>query len=302
MVVAREHLVSHLVWILLVFAYVVNVGMSLTIEQDVTQLQQEVITLKAQVADQTGLAGALRAINNLAKLGIIDVKGLGRPKEFTGKEEDFQNWPKKTEAFFAGVIKESEMMLECSDEQVTEITQELIDLDSCRLRRTGSEECIIWSSCCSRCTQHSWLSRVMRLMTLSPTCGRTPSEAWRRLPKRCDLTTGGRKRSLLRTIISPGKCSLLELQAGIERWESYLSRNEKTLNDTLDDEMKLAGLEPLAPGALENHLILKSHRFRTFEDARQEIVKCVETKFGPIIRDSKPSETGARLHSDPIGY
>ena len=43
-VVARENLVSYLVWILLVFAYVVSVGKSLTIEQDVTQ--QEVITLK----------------------------------------------------------------------------------------------------------------------------------------------------------------------------------------------------------------------------------------------------------------
>ena len=35
-----------------------------------------------------------------------------RPNEFTGREEDFQQWSKKTEAFFAGVIKESEMMLE----------------------------------------------------------------------------------------------------------------------------------------------------------------------------------------------
>ena len=40
---------------------------------------------------------------------LIDVKGLGRPKEFSAREEDFQQWSKKTEAFFAGVIKESEM-------------------------------------------------------------------------------------------------------------------------------------------------------------------------------------------------
>ena len=64
-------------------------------EQVVTQLQQEVITLKAQVADQSGLADAVRAINNLAtaqvrKDTLSDVKGLGRPKEFSGKEEDFQ--------------------------------------------------------------------------------------------------------------------------------------------------------------------------------------------------------------------
>ena len=29
---------------------------------------------------------------------LIDVEGLGRPKEFTGREADFQQWSKKTEA------------------------------------------------------------------------------------------------------------------------------------------------------------------------------------------------------------
>ena len=53
---------------------------------------------------------------------------------------------------------------------------------------------------------------------------KNPLEAWRRLQKRYDPTTGGRKRNLLRTIISPGRCSLLELQAGIERWESLATR------------------------------------------------------------------------------
>ena len=50
---------------------------------------------------------------------LIDVKGLGRPKGFTGREEDFQQWSKKTEAFFAGVMKQSEMMLEWAAEQAT---------------------------------------------------------------------------------------------------------------------------------------------------------------------------------------
>ena len=58
---------------------------------------------------------------------LIDVRGL---EEFTGREEDFQQWPKKTEAFFAGVIKESKMMLEWSAEQPTEITTTAIDLSS----------------------------------------------------------------------------------------------------------------------------------------------------------------------------
>ena len=88
-----------------------------------------------QVAAESGLADAVRTINNLATAQVrkdtpsfIVVKGLGRPKEFTGPEEDFQRWSKKTEAFFACVIKESEMMLEWAAGP-TEITTTAIDLE-----------------------------------------------------------------------------------------------------------------------------------------------------------------------------
>ena len=72
------------------------------------------------------------------------------------------------------------------------------------------------------------------------------------------------------------------------------------MKDKLGDEIKLAGLESLVPEELEKHLILNSNRLRTFEDARLEVVTYVEAKFGLRIRDSKPSDTGARGHSDPM--
>ena len=109
-----------------------------------------------------------------------------------------------------------------------------------------------------------------------------------------DQTTRERKRNLL------GRCSFVELQAGLERWESYVSRHEKKLTDKLDDEIQLAGLEALVPEELEKHLILNSNRLRTFEDARLEVVTYVEAKFGLRLRGSKPSDTGARGHSEPM--
>ena len=157
---------------------------------------------------------------------LIDVKGLGRPKEFTGREEDFQQWSKKTEAFFAGVIKESEMMLEWAAGLPTEITTTPIDLE---FLPTDTNE--------DRGVQN--LEFLLQQMHTAPTAltsyekndtvahsRKNPFEARRRLQKRYDPTTGGRKRNLLRTIISLGRCSLLELQTGIERWESCVSRNE----------------------------------------------------------------------------
>ena len=73
---------------------------------------------------------------------------------------------------------------------------------------------------------------------------KNPLEAWRSLQKRHGPTAGGR-------IISP---LFWELQAGIGRRESCVSRYEKKM----DDEIKLAGLEALVLVELEKHLILQS--------------------------------------------
>ena len=112
------------------------------------------------------------------------------------------------------VLAQHKVVIEWAAEQPTEITTTVIDLDK------------NWSLCCNRCTQHSWLSRVTRRMTLSPTRG---SIRWRH---------GGDCRSVVirqqeegnETFCarsSPGRCSLLELEAGIERWESYVSLREE---------------------------------------------------------------------------
>ena len=128
---------------------------------------------------QSGHSEEVRAINNLATAqvrketpSLIDVKGLGRQKEFTGREEDFQQWSKKTEAFFASVIIQSEMMLEWSAEQPKEITMTAIDLEFLPTDANKDRDVQkTWSLCCSRCIPHSWLSRVMKRTTLSPTRG-----------------------------------------------------------------------------------------------------------------------------------
>ena len=141
------------------------------------------------------------------------MKGLGRPKEVTGREEDFQQWSKKTEAFFAGVIKESEMMLEWAAEQPTEITTTAIDLEF--LPTDANEDRGVQNLEFVLQQMHTALMALTSYEAndIVASSRKNPLEAWRRLQKRYDPTTGGRKRNLLRTIISPGRCSLLELQA-----------------------------------------------------------------------------------------
>ena len=80
--------------------------MTMTMEQVVTQIQQEVLTLEAQVADQSGLADAARAIKKLAPAqgkkdipSLIDVKGLRRPNESSGKRKDFNSGRRRRRHF-----------------------------------------------------------------------------------------------------------------------------------------------------------------------------------------------------------
>ena len=187
-------------------------------EQVVSQLQQELFALSAQVAAESGLADAVRPFNNLATAqvrkdtpSLIDVEGLGRPKEFSGKEEDFQQLSKKTEAFFAGVIKESEMMLEWAAEQAIEITTTAIDLeflptDTNVDRGVQNLEFVLQQ-------MHTALMALTSYEAhdFVANSRKNPLEAWRRLQKLYDPTTGGSERNFLRTIISPGRRSLLDI-------------------------------------------------------------------------------------------
>ena len=132
-----------------------------------------------------------------------------------------------TEAFFAGVIKESEMMLEGSPDQATEITTTAIKKEFPPTvtnveRGVQNLEFVLQQV-------HIALMALTSYETVANS-RKNPLEAWRRLQKRYDPTTGGRKRSL-RTTIAPGRCSLLELSGAIERWESYVSRYENKLED-----------------------------------------------------------------------
>ena len=87
---------------------------------------------------------------------------------------------------------------------------------------------------------------------------RNPLEAWRKLLRRFDPNAAGRKRNLLKAFVPPGRCSMHELQGASGRWESHVPRYEQKLRSPLDNELKLAGMEALAPEELERHLMLNA--------------------------------------------
>ena len=140
---------------------------------------------------------------------LIDVKAsvVRRSSLADGRISD--SGRRRRRQFFAGVIKESELMLGWAAEQPTEIMTTAIGLE---FLLTDTNE--------DRGVQN--LEFVLQQMHTAPMAltsyeandmvansRKNPLDAWRRLQKRHDPTTGGRKRNLLRdhfswTVLSSG--------------------------------------------------------------------------------------------------
>ena len=169
--------------------------MTSTMEQVVTQLQQEVFSLRSQVAARVQIATAALEWSTEQTTGIST--------EFIVRE-------------FLLIMTNQERGVQDLESVLQQMYTVLVELTS------GEANDIVANS------------------------RKNPMETWRRLQKRPDFTAG-RKRNLLRTFVSPERCSLLELQAGIERWESAMSQYEEMRESKMNDEIKLAGLEALVP-------------------------------------------------------
>ena len=163
---------------------------------------------------------------------LIDVKGVDRPTEFTGKEKDFQQRSTKHGS-----------VLFLGDQGVRDHVGQVTDMSSWssrQARRMSSDVCFTQRLCCSRCCVHLRLSRGTRPMTLSPTRGRT---RWKLcVDCRNDLVQrqGKNETCCLQSF------AWTTLTVATPSWyRAHWIRcraTRKRLKDTLDDDIKLAGL------------------------------------------------------------
>ena len=188
---SKKHVFSVVCPELWIVVWVNSVGIFLTIEQFVRQDQQKRSFWKLKLPIASGRGGACQpqfccSSSSKDSPSFIDVKGFGKQKEFIDKKEDLQQWSKKSEAFFVGMIKVSELMLE---ESVTPT-------------KTNVERGV---SNLGFALQHMHTSfmvlTIYEANDIVANSRKRPLEDRRRLQKRFDPTTG---RNMLRTNISFG--------------------------------------------------------------------------------------------------
>ena len=243
-----------------------------------------------------GVLEALRAQADASRssherVQLVDTRGIGRPKTFTGDEDAFRSWAAKMESFVTAVFgEEFRRVLEWAVEKPDPVLPgewNLVFGDDSeeiegRVEGIGNKvqqlhmalaqltECEAFDI-----TQNSGIGNGL--------------EAWRKLHRRYDPTTGGRKRNLLRAIISPGRCRLEELGQALEKWEEMVVRYERRRDDQgrrelVPEAIKMAALESLVPEDMEKHLLMNQSRLGSYELLRREVVAYMEARTGVRIK------------------
>lgn len=258
-------------------------------------------TATANTASLDALVAALQEQNRLAatrdRPSIIDSRGIGKPPAFDNRESSFSIWTKKLENFFLSVHSDMEPVLEWSLEQTTGALPSDADLhfDGSDTLHPRVDDVDVKAA--QLYTLLAQLTDGESFDIVNNAGKNNGLEAWRKLHRRFDPSTGGRRRNMLREIINPGRCKHEnQLYGAMERWEELVQRYERKLGRSLDDDLKMAALESLVTSELEKHLMMNASRLNSYESMREEVFLYIETRTGARMksearwRDDRPDD------------
>ncbi|CAK0841849.1 unnamed protein product [Prorocentrum cordatum] len=218
---------------------------------------------------------------------LVDTKGIGKPSVFDGSEAKYREWAAKFESFVVGVFGEQfRAVLEWSVER-----HDSIDRGLWQAAFGPHSEGEIDHIDEMVAQLHTAIQQLVTGDITQNVDKGNGLECWRRLARRFDPSTGGRKRNLLKQVLSPGRCKLEELAGALERWEEAVKRYESRRDDDgnrerLSDSVRMSALESLLPAELEEHVLLNQSRLNTYELLRREIASYLEARTGARLRDA----------------
>ena len=255
---------------------------------------------QALATSQQELLAALKKPEK--KITLIDTKGLAKPEKFSGNEDGFLYWRTRVESFVASIFPDMQDVLDWCDDVDVELTPTIIEDNFGAanpsqktiegISEISTELYAVLQSLCEK-----------EAFTIVRSAGKGNGlEAWRKLIKRYDPTTGGRRRAMLRSILTPNKCARIEdLYSALETWEEHVRQYESRKKQDgsrhiLDEEIKIAVLEHLCPSELEKHLQMNRARFLDYADVRAELITYLETRLGSKMKLSDASGHTASGH------
>ena len=95
-------------------------------------------------------------------------------------------------------------------------------------------------------------------------------EAWRKLARRFDPQTVGRKPTLLSRIINPGTVKVHELSRAIEQWEERVRSYQSRAREKISDDVRSGILTEMCPEHIKTHIHLNLTRLPDYASVRSE--------------------------------
>ena len=163
---------------------------------------------------------------------LVDAKGLGKPGSFSNEENKYVKWARSVENYIIGVYgEEFRQVLEWALGCDQEVTAEMRDLafgegadDADRIPDLDRKVQQVYQALMALTEDES------QDIVIGAGSG-NGLEAWRKLGRRWDPVVAGRKRALLKQIISPERCKLEQLVGCWERWEEQVGRYGRRKDD-----------------------------------------------------------------------
>ena len=103
-------------------------------------------------------------------------------------------------------------------------------------------------------------------------------EAWRKLVRRFDPQTVGRKRTLLSRIINPGTVKVHELSRAIEQWEERVRSYQSRTREKHSDDVRSGILTEVCLEHIKTHIHLNLTRLPDYAAVRSEIETILEAR------------------------
>ena len=178
-----------------------------------------------QVLASSGLEQLPRLVASLEQQGssssgrrtLVDPRGLGRPDKFRAQEGEWAQWSRKFENYVAACHPGADRAMEWATDQRTALTADALaeqfgmDADEpLQGYEVVDQEVYMLLLHCMDGESFDVVSNVPRGRGL---------EAFRLLARRWGSTIGGRRKNLLRAVLQPGRSSMEDLSASLERWE-----------------------------------------------------------------------------------
>ena len=227
----------------------------MSLEQLVVTMQGEVpqVRTAAAQADQRATEAPVLGVRSE---GVVDTRSLGKPRIF---DDATDNWrqSKFTFLIYDGAVDAGpkQAMIE------SEVLQEPALMDSVLAARDHQVSCIT-------CWYHSWMD--LRNALLEHASDGEGLLSRHRLVAEHDLTTAGRKRSLLLEVLA--QTFKGNVGESLDEFETKIRRYERSCQKVLPDRVKIAVVQMgLEDNDLRRHLLARVDRLTTYLLVREEV-------------------------------